>query len=275
MNYIATLSLLAALAYLWAAVLIWVQLIRAPSGIRAWWHGRPVLGFLVVTGLILHGAVLWKTTLLPQGLNLALTGVASLVAFVAVLMLTLASVTRPFENLGIAILPIAAILLQIAWLFPGERVFLGPTRPAETAHIIVSLLAYSLLFLAALQSGLLLIQERHLRAHQPGGFIRSLPPMETMERLMFRMIEVGFLLLTLTLISGIFFSEALFGQPMRFTHHIVLSTAAWIVFGILLIGHWRLGWRGRIAVRWTLGGFVLLVLAYFGSKFVLEFLLHR
>lgn len=275
MNYIATLSLLAALAYLWAAVLIWVQLVRAPSGIRAWWHGRPVLGFLVVTGLILHGAVLWKTTLLPVGLNLALTGVASLVAFVAVLMLTLASVTRPFENLGIAILPIAAILLQVAWVFPGQRVLLGPTRPAETAHIIVSLLAYSLLFLAALQSGLLLIQERHLRAHQPGGFIRSLPPMETMERLMFRMIEVGFLLLTLTLISGIFFSEALFGEPMRFTHHIVLSTAAWIVFGILLIGHWRLGWRGRIAVRWTLGGFILLVLAYFGSKFVLEFLLHR
>jgi ABC-type uncharacterized transport system permease subunit len=275
MTYIATLSLLAGAAYLAAAVLIWVRLMRTFTGTRAWWHGRPVLGFLVIAGLVLHGGVLWKTLFLPEGLNLALTGVASLVAFVAVLMLTLASLTRPFENLGIAILPLAAILLQLAWLIPGEPVFLGPTRPAQTAHIIVSLLAYSLLFLAALQSGLLFIQERHLRAHQPGGFIRSLPPMQTMERLMFLMIEVGFFLLTLTLISGVFFSEALFGEPVRFSHHIVLSVAAWIVFGILLIGHWRFGWRGRIAVRWTLGGFILLVLAYFGSKFVIEYLLTQ
>jgi ABC-type uncharacterized transport system permease subunit len=275
MTQITTISILAAAAYLLAAGLVWIRLTRVPLAEQTWWHGRLTIGFLVVAGLVLHGAVLAQTLFSPQGLNLALTGVASLVAFVAVLMLALASVAQPFENLGIAILPLAAFSLQLAWLVPGEPVFLGPTRPAQTAHIIVSLLAYSLLFLAALQSGLLLIQERHLRAHQPGGFIRSLPPMETMERLMFRMIEIGFLLLTLTLISGIFFSEALFGEPMRFSHHIVLSTAAWLVFGILLLGHWRLGWRGRIAVRWTLGGFILLVLAYFGSKFVLEFILHR
>jgi ABC-type uncharacterized transport system permease subunit len=91
-----------------------------------------------------------------------------------------------------------------------------------------------------------------------------------MEGLMFLMIGSGFFLLTLTLISGIFFSEILFGKPLQFTHHTVLSIAAWLVFGMLLLGHWKLGWRGRIAIRWTLIGFSLLILAYFVSKFILE-----
>jgi ABC-type uncharacterized transport system permease subunit len=73
----------------------------------------------------------------------------------------------------------------------------------------------------------------------------------------------------------VFFSEQFFGKPFSFTHHIVLAVSAWIVFAVLLYGRWRLGWRGRTAIRWTLGGFLLLVLAYFGSKFVLEVLLGR
>ena len=92
---------------------------------------------------------------------------------------------------------------------------------------------------------------------------------------MFQMIGVGFFLLTLTLISGLFFSEAVFGQPLKFTHHIVLSLFAWVAFAVLLAGRWRFGWRGRNAIRWTLGAFTLLVLAYFGTKFVLEVLLTR
>ena len=111
-----------------------------------------------------------------------------------------------------------------------------------------------------------------MRQHQPGGYVRALPPMETMESLMFLMIFSGFSLLTLTLVSGVLFSEAVFGKPLQFTHHTVLSIAAWFVFGILLLGHWKLGWRGRTAIPWTLLGFVLLVLAYFGSKFVFEVL---
>jgi ABC-type uncharacterized transport system permease subunit len=73
----------------------------------------------------------------------------------------------------------------------------------------------------------------------------------------------------------VFFSEELFGKPLRFTHHIVLSIIAWAVFGMLLVGRRLYGWRGRTAVRWTLAGFTLLVLGYFGSKFVLEVLLGR
>ena len=102
-----------------------------------------------------------------------------------------------------------------------------------------------------------------------------MPPLQTMEELLFQLVAVGFVLLTLTLISGALFSEQLFGRAFVFTHHVVLSMAAWLVFGILLAGHWRRGWRGRSAARWTLAGFALLLLGYFGSRFVLEVLLGR
>jgi ABC-type uncharacterized transport system permease subunit len=101
------------------------------------------------------------------------------------------------------------------------------------------------------------------------------PPLLTLERYQFRLIGAGFVLLTLTLISGIVFSEQLFGKPVTFTHKNVFSVAGWLAFAILLFGRWRYGWRGRTALRWILGGAVLLALGYLGSKFVLEVVLRR
>ena len=83
------------------------------------------------------------------------------------------------------------------------------------------------------------------------------------------------MLLTIALASGFVFSEALFGKPVTFTHKNVFSVAGWAVFAVLLAGRWRYGWRGRTALRWILGGTLMLVLGYLGSKFVLEVLLHR
>ena len=103
----------------------------------------------------------------------------------------------------------------------------------------------------------------------------SLPPLLTMERILFRIIALGFLLLTLTLGSGMLFSEELFGKPLQFNHKVVFGIIAWCLFAALLVGRQIYGWRGRIALRWTLAGFLVLVLAYIGSKFVLEIVLHR
>ena len=105
--------------------------------------------------------------------------------------------------------------------------------------------------------------------------LQNLPPLLTMETLLFRMIGIGFVLLTLTLASGVLFSEAIFGQAWQLSHKVLFGFISWGVFAVLLWGHRYYGWRGRIAVRWTVSGFVLLLLAYLGSKFVLEVLLQR
>lgn len=257
--------------YLAAGGLLAVQLARARP-----LAGSARLGVLALAGggLLLHGALLLGRLGLDGEVNLALTSAFSLVAWVAALLFVLVALTRPIENLGILILPLTGLTVLIEWLWPGSQWLRQPTTP-QAAHIIISVLAYGLLTLAAVQALLLALQERRLHSHHPGGFLRALPPVQTMETLMFQLIVAGFLLLTGTVVSGLFFSEQVFGRPLRLNHHTVLAIVAWLVYGVLLVGRWSLGWRGRTAVRWTVAGFALLVLGYFGSKFVLEVVLGR
>jgi ABC-type uncharacterized transport system permease subunit len=143
-----------------------------------------------------------------------------------------------------------------------------------TAHIAVALIAYALFVVAALQALVLTKLENRLhRGLSPAA--DATPPLLTLERYLFRLIGLAFALLTLALGSGILFSEALFGTPATFTHKNVFSVLGWTAFAVLLFGRWRYGWRGRTALRWILGGTLLLLLGYLGSKFVLEVLLHR
>jgi ABC-type uncharacterized transport system permease subunit len=142
-----------------------------------------------------------------------------------------------------------------------------------SVHILTSVIAFSLLNIAALQAVLLAIQDQQLKSHPPKHFIQSLPPLQTMETLLFQMLGTGLFFLTISLISGFIFIEDLFAQHL--VHKTVLSIVAWIIFSCLLIGRMRYGWRGQTAIRWTLTGFILLLLAYFGSKLVLEIILHR
>ena len=133
--------------------------------------------------------------------------------------------------------------------------------------------------MAALHALLMTLVERRLhgqrRAVTLQGPLGALPPLLSMEKLLFRLIAVGFVLLTLTLATGVIYSETLFGQAMRFSHKTFFAVASWIIFAALLAGRHFYGWRGRIALRWTLAGFLSLLLAYVGSRFVLEVLLHR
>jgi ABC-type uncharacterized transport system permease subunit len=136
-------------------------------------------------------------------------------------------------------------------------------------------LAYSLFTIASLHVLLMALVERRLHGGSVPPVLRSLPPLLTMEQLLFRIIGAGFLLLTLSLGSGMLFSDEMFGKPLQFTHKTIFAILSWIIFGALLVGRRLRGWRGRIALRWTLTGFLMLVLAYIGSKFVLEVILHR
>lgn len=205
------------------------------------------------------------------GLNLAFFDAMALSGFFIALILMFSSLSKPVENLAIVIFPgIAITILAAEFSAAGLILKLGDDL-GISLHILTSLLAWSVLAIASVQAVLLTIQDRHLHNRHPGGFIRSLPPLQTMESLLFEMISVGFALLTLSLASGLFFLEDMFEQHVA--HKTVLSIIAWLVFATLLLGRFRWGWRGRKALAWTISGFIALLLAYFGSKAVLELIL--
>lgn len=241
-----------------------------PSGPSAGMTKRPLLlaGFIAA---LLHALILNELILTDNGINLNFTNISTFIGWLIALLLLLASIRRPVENLGIALLPLAAITLLAALLIPSPDSLLTINSWQMQLHVLISVLAYSLLTIAAVQALLLAVQDHHLRHRHPGGLIRSLPPLQTMEGLLFQMIGLGFTLLTLALLSGALFIEDMFAQHL--VHKTALSILAWIVFATLLWGRRKFGWRGRVAIRWTLTGFITLMLAYFGSKIVLELIM--
>jgi ABC-type uncharacterized transport system permease subunit len=262
-------AIAAVILYLLTSAALTVRLAGSISAPRMSRGTVLMLGFGAV---ILHALVLYPDLITGQGLNLGFFNAASLVALLMAVLLLLAAIKQPVENLGIPVLPVAAASVALAVWNPGQPHSITSSSWQLDLHILFSVLAYSLFALAAVQAVLLAIQDRHLRNRRPGGFIRTLPPLEVMERLLFQMIGTGFALLSAALLTGILFLEDIFAQHL--VHKTVLSMVSWVLFGILLWGRWRFGWRGRTAIRWTLSGFLFLILAYFGSKLVLELILQ-
>jgi ABC-type uncharacterized transport system permease subunit len=163
--------------------------------------------------------------------------------------------------------------VTLQWLLSLDPLILGQLSVTARLHIVSSLLAYSLLSIAAINAVMLAAQDYALRHPRMVRRLEFLPPLAVIETIMFRLIGVGWLLLTLSLVSGLMFVDNLFAQHL--VHKSALSILSWLLFGLLLLGRWRLGWRGRRAVRWTLIAMAVLALAYFGSKLVLEVLLDR
>ena len=261
---------LAAALYVIAGGLLGFRLLRRSDGKAP---GRGVALAVGWSGVALQGLVLFQSVLRPEGMNLGFFVALSCTGWLMAVVLLAAALFRPVENLGIILLPFSAATVVLALLFPRERIVTDYGQWPLELHILLAMLAYSLLGLAALQAVLLAIQDRRLRNRQPGGFLRGIPPLITQETMLFQMIGAGFVLLSLSLISGLLFLEDIFAQSL--VHKTVLGLAAWAVFGILLWGRWRYGWRGRTAIRWTLSGFITLALAYFGTKLVLELILQR
>jgi ABC-type uncharacterized transport system permease subunit len=263
-------GLIAMLLYLGVSALLAVQLWQGPRAPAI--VGRIPLLSAWALAVVLHAGTIYGEAFTETGIDMGFFNALSLAAWLIALLLWVASLQHPLEPLGIILLPFAALSLglEVAFTGPGAAT---PVPSGLQIHILMSLLAYSLLAIAAIQAILLAVQNHHLHHHHPGGFIRALPPLAIMEGLLFQIIGLGFVFLSASLISGFIFLEDLFGQHVA--HKTVLSIAAWGVFAVLLFGRWRFGWRGRIAIRWTLGGFAALVLAYFGSKLVLELVLGR
>ena len=234
-------------------------------------HHYPVR--LAWLAAILHSTYLLLPLQQQNGFNFSFFNTAALVALFIVLLLLFATIDKPVEKLGIVIFPLAAGLLALDLIFPEKAHPLATHNWQMSIHILSSIVAFSLLNIAAIQAILLAIQDQQLRSHHPKRLILALPPLQAMETLLFHMIGTGLLFLTISLGSGFIFIEDLFAQHLA--HKTVLSIIAWIIFSSLLAGRLRYGWRGKTAIQWTLIGFALLLLAYFGSKLVLELILKK
>lgn len=265
------LSLLTFAAYSVLAIYFW----------RAHAHGdgdvlsRGAIGHLVLIPLGMHGYLLAGNIFSGGGLDLGVLNALSLIVWLTLLVYWLARFFYPIGGLQTLVLPIAAIVVVLPELFPSDHLLNNTDLFAFKAHIAAAMLAYSLFTIAMLHAVLISQVEKRLHHATLPRVLHGLPPLMTMETLLFRMIGIGFVLLTLTLVSGVVFSEEIFGKPWQFNHKVLFGFISWGVFAVLLWGHRFYGWRGRVAVNWTVGGFVLLLLAYLGSRFVLEMLLHR
>jgi ABC-type uncharacterized transport system permease subunit len=256
-------TLVAIACYLLAAALLVRSVVREAVS-RAW-----LLPALV--GVVLHAATHARAWEAAGGTDLHFYAALSLVGLGMAALTTLYGASGKMAALGVIVLPIAAATL-------GGYIVHGHARTESLdwrllLHAWCALLAYATLGIAALLAVLLWAQERALRRREFSGWLRALPPLTELESLLFRTIAVGFALLTATLLTGVLFVENLLAQHL--VHKTVLSVLSWLAFGALLLGRWRRGWRGATAVRWTLVAMALLLLAFFGSKFVLELVLGR
>lgn len=233
---------------------------------------RPASGLIkgmTALALLLHTFALYKILHQSNGINLGFFISGSLVAWLVALVVLFSSLRQPIDNLFIAVLPMAAVAAALAAFGPelgSARLFDG----GLIIHILLSILAYSIFTVATVQAILLARQDQALKQHHTRGLVASLPPLQTMERLLFEMLWIGMFLLTAALISGFFYVENLFAQHL--VHKTLLSLLAWLLYGILLWGRAMRGWRSQRAVRWTISAFVILMLGFFGSKLALDLL---
>jgi ABC-type uncharacterized transport system permease subunit len=258
-----------------------------PSAARSKASGMSGVGrALLLVALLVHG-VLLHTTIFPQ--NAMIFGFAfalSAMFWLGAGIYWIESFFFPLDGLRLLVLPLACVASLLPLLFGGVRVLSYSAAPMFKVHFLIANIAYGLFAIAALHAVLMLMLERRLQRmrgmatrHTGNGWLASwldtLPPLLTLEKLLFRLIAAGFVLLTLTLVSGIAFNEQLVDRALRLDHKTVFAFLSWLMFGALLTARRISGWRGRAALRWVLASFAALLLAYVGSRFVFEVLLHR
>jgi ABC-type uncharacterized transport system permease subunit len=260
--------IMAAVLYIAAAALLYKSIRERSVGWR-----NASFGF-AITGALFHTGVQFVHWFGEGAPDVSLPHLMSLCALVIILLL-IASTPRRRElyAAGLVALPIAAGVLLLEWVLPPHVIPLKEASAGTTIHLVSSVLAFGLLSIAGVYALFVFFIDHFLRRHHLGPLVQSLPPLEVLEDLLFKQIAAGFALLTVSLGSGMVFINDIFAQHL--VHKTILSILAWLVFGILLWGRWRYGWRGSLAVRLTLAGIVLLLLSYFGSKLVLENILGR
>ena len=235
---------------------------------------EPIAWILILIAIIGHSDVIMHMMRVNARFSIGLLEAMSLLGWTLAVLACLISIDKQNRMLGAILMVSAAVGAALGTGLGGADRYAEATVGWElTAHILLSMGAAALLFAAAVTAILLVILDRRLRMRRIADLSSALPPLDALEKIMFRLVAAGFGLLSLALITGFVFVTNLFTQNL--VQKTVLSLIAWLIFGVLLIGRLRFGWRGRSAVRWTLSGFGILAVAYFGVKFVLEDLFGR
>jgi ABC-type uncharacterized transport system permease subunit len=274
---------IAAFIYLGLSAVLWGMLqagkaMEKPERVTRW---------LLLLALIAQGVGLEALVLSDGHLHLSWLLALSVAIWLGLIVFWLESLIIKIDGLQLILLPVAGVICLLTALFPASHLITSAAESALRGHLLLALGAYGLITIAAMQSLLMAALDHHL--HHPQGMIENAsalkraigrvldaqPPLLTQERLLFRIIWIAFGALTLAIISGGLISLATTGKWLPMDHKTIFTVLSWLTFGMLLLGRHRWGWRGRIALRYTLAGFVFVVLSYTGSRFVIEVLLNR
>lgn len=256
------------------------RLLRANGSVEQ--VGRTVR-FCLLGALVLHAIGLYAAMLGSGQLFVGWALALSAGVWLGLVVFWLESLVIRIDGLQLILVPAALLAALLAAIFPQGMVVPHANSNLLRTHLVIALAAYGLITIAAMQAMLMALLDRHLHRPQRAPAERGLvarvldaqPPLLVQERLLFRVIWVGFAVLTLAVASGSLASLSLTGRVLPFDHKTVFTLLSWITFGGLLAGRRLHGWRGRVALRWTIAGFVFLILAYTGTRFVLEVILHR
>ena len=275
------LHTLSALGYAGLAVRPWRALANHQAG-----TALPIEKAGLAVVLLLHALALYDAMLGNGPLQLGLGVAFSATLWLGMVVFLFESLMIRVDSVRLLLLPLAALAALSAVLMPPPIAIPHADNHWLPIHLILSLAAYGFMTIAALHATIMAAADRRLHRPTPAtgnvGMSRgwshvldAMPPLLVMERLLFRQILIGFVFLTLAIVTGARMSQSLSGPLLPFDHKTVFTVLSWITFGILLAGRMLRGWRGRIALRYTLTGLILLLLAYAGSRFVIEFLLHQ
>ena len=262
--------------------LLLILSVKAKSGVESALSSALVQAAILVI-LVIHGVQLHDSVFTPQGFVFGFAQDLSLIAWVGLAFYWFQSWFLPISSLRWMALMFALICAFLPTVFPGTLISpKAVSDPWFKGHFVVATVSVGLLSLAAMHAMLMSVQDRALHrqlAIIPNSrfahWLEDLPPLMTMESLLFNLLYVGFALLSLTVFSGLLFSQTLFGKPLVFDHKTIFALVSWFLFAGLLIARWRVGLRGRAAIRWVLSAYTALLLAYVGSRFVVEVILQR
>ena len=246
------------------------------------WRKKPSRPYLYTTEKLLLGSalliqVVWGIQHFFQQNSIAF-GMSSILLITLWCMLAyywFASFFYRLHGIQLILFPFILFALLICNFFPGQPILYPVEKWLLVCHIVISILAYSLFGMCALLAILIWRLSNNLHYRKNSNLICFLPPLLSMEKYMFQLLWIGLFLLTLSLITGLFFSEHAVGVSLQLTHKLIFGSLSWLLFATLLFGQIKYHWRGKQAARLILSGFFFLILTHTGTQFVLEYILHR